>query len=101
MYTNTTCTLDVDQPIGPYATCSTARGGIPTSMGNLPERLSRQILAGVILVGRLGVIPRVVALALTAGFRRLSAAREPLVHGERAGADRAQHIYYNTYHTIN
>ena len=31
------------------------RGGLPTSIGDLPESLSRAILAGIILVGKLGV----------------------------------------------
>ena len=31
------------------------RGGIPRPIGNFPESLSQAILAGIILVGRLGV----------------------------------------------
>ena len=31
------------------------RGGIPTSIGNFPESLSRAMLVGTMLVGRLGV----------------------------------------------
>ena len=34
------------------------RGGIPRSVGNFPETPSQRILAGIILVGRLGVHPR-------------------------------------------
>ena len=36
---------------------SILRGGILMSMGSFPEVLSQQILAGIILVGRLGVVP--------------------------------------------
>ena len=32
------------------------RGGIPRPTGNFPECLSQRILAGIILVGRLGAI---------------------------------------------
>ena len=37
------------------STISSLRGGIPGPTGNLPEMLSQQILAGIFLVGRLGV----------------------------------------------
>ena len=33
------------------------RGGIPRPIGNFPESLSQAILVGIILVGRLGVVP--------------------------------------------
>ena len=41
------------------------RGGILKSIGNFPERLSQQILVGIILVGRLGVVIH----KLRSGFR--------------------------------
>ena len=34
------------------------KGGIPRPIGNIPESLSQAVLAGIILVGRLGVVAR-------------------------------------------
>ena len=36
-----------------------SRGEILLSTGNIPERLSQQILVGIILIGRLGVAPSI------------------------------------------
>ena len=35
---------------------SILRGGIPRPIGNFPESLSREMLVGIILVGKLGVL---------------------------------------------
>ena len=64
----------------------TPRGGILMSIGNFPESLSRRILAGIILVGRLGVLTAAPGLGLP-----------PFERGQRLHQD-FEHMYHVNVH---
>ena len=68
------------------------------SMGNFPERLSRQILVGIITVGRLGVLFDALTMS--------RAAAQPLAvdcsgHGEFPGKVESTNPSRDKYHIIS